>query len=341
MWDIRQRLIDLEQKIACIEGNFEQEAGSMQDIIAPGHKIGKYINGAGVEKNFYETITGLTFNPETNFLSYTQEDGTIQSIDLNAFTNSYIITSGSVVGNSIVFLTDTEETITVDISDLLELPVCELSLDTNTNTLTFIDETGQSFPINLGKYNIASAVLSDGIATFTKSNGATFTLDLTPLVNNIPTLTNLLVTGHIIGTYDNDIGQTFTIKETITTLEDNGDGTFTYVNENGGTTLMNTNPNYTIGVNQVDEDPNTNGEGGADPKEGDIYLSVSEQLWFYSETLDHWYQGGGSGENGVPPIYDSLAEAYASLGPGERFMYSITNIDGAVAYSQAWTPIIT
>lgn len=343
MWDLRQKLEDLRDRLACIEKNFEQEAGSMQDILTYDnkHKIGKYINGAGVSKDFYETVTSLTFNPETNFLSYTNEDGVIQSIDLNAFTNSYVITSGSIVGNNIVFLTDTDETIEVDITELLGLPICELALDTNTNTLTFKNEEEEEFPISLGKYNIASAVLSNGIATFNKSNGDTFTLNLTPLVNDIPTLTGLLVTGHTIGVYDNDIGQTFNIKETITTLVDNTDGTFIYTNEDGDTTTVNTNPNFTMGTNMVDTDPNTNGDIEGDSKTGDIYHATDESLWFYNSTqTPHWFQGGGTGEGGVPPMYDSLAEAFANLGPGERFMYSISNIDGAVAFSQAWTPII-
>lgn len=340
MWDLRKKLEDLTNRLACIEANFEQEAGSMQDIIEPGHKIGKYINGAGVSKDFYETITSLTFNPETNFLSYAQEDGEIQSIDLNAFTNSFVITSGSIVGNYIVFLTDTEETISVDITELLALPVCELSLSTSTNTLTFTDETGQEFPISLGKYNIASAVLNNGVATFTKSNNETFTLDLTPLVNDIPTLTGLLATGHTIGIYDNDIGQTFNIKETITTLVSNVDGTFVYTNENGDTTTVNTNPNFTMGTNMVDTDPNTNGDIEGDSKTGDIYHATDESLWFYNETQTlHWFQGGGTGEGDAPPMYDSLIEAFADLGPGKRFMYSMANIDGATAYSQTWTPL--
>jgi hypothetical protein len=56
------------------------------------------------------------------------------------------------------------------------------------------------------------------------------------------TLTDTLTSGHNIGTYTDGDGNVTTIKETVTTLVANTDGTYTYTNENGVATAINVTP---------------------------------------------------------------------------------------------------
>ena len=76
----------------------------------------------------------------------------------------------------------------------------------------------------------------DQTFTFTNESGAATTIDVAAL----ETLTNLtsVVTGQVIGSYTNEAGATVNLEESITTLAQNPDDSFTFTSEDGTATTI-------------------------------------------------------------------------------------------------------
>ena len=76
----------------------------------------------------------------------------------------------------------------------------------------------------------------DQTFTYTSEDGSATTLDVTAL-ETLTMVTNT-VPGSLIATYTDEEGVSWDVNETITTLVDNGDGTFTFSHEDGSTTTL-------------------------------------------------------------------------------------------------------
>lgn len=336
MSDIISRIKKLEEKFLCLESDIGKEAGNIVNTIT-GHRIGTYINNNGISKDFFESVTGLSIVGSN--LVYHKEDGDTDIISLDDYIQNSRIVSGYIdtIGNKLVLVRDDDTEVQVDITTLLNQVVTHISL--TGNTISYQNEENEIETIDLSKYYITQGTYNHntGLLTFTRANNNIFVVDLTALKNatGIGTFSNLLSGGHVIGTHNNGAGTVFSLKESICTFIDNGDGTITMTNESGNSVIFNSNPNFTIGTNINDGNPNTNGDV-TDMKNGDMYYSTSGVMWFYSLVQDHWFMGGGQID--YPDMFNSLVEALSTLGNGKPFIYSPQNIDGAVAYSQAWTP---
>jgi len=92
--------------------------------------------------------------------------------------------------------------------DELDATVTTLSFDTDTDTLSYVDEEGTTTDVDLSKYiddtnlaRITSASLDSetGEVTFTRNDDSTFTLDLSSLID-----TNIVVTANLTSTSDDE-----------------------------------------------------------------------------------------------------------------------------------------
>ncbi len=160
------------------------------------------VSGAGVLA--LETVTTLTSNGNGTF-TYTSEDGTTTTFREGCISAD--------VGNTLVLGTD----------NCLYVPAAVAGSFTMTDGVT-------SQTVNSGDTLTFAAA---GDLTVAVSATDTVTYSFTETVTSIG---SLLVAGNIIGVYTNEAGATFTIRETVTTLVDNGNGTFTYTSENGTVT---------------------------------------------------------------------------------------------------------
>ncbi|NGX83900.1 hypothetical protein G3A46_06205, partial [Aequorivita sp. KMM 9714] len=146
--------------------------------------------------------------------------------------------------NQFYYINQNGDTIVINISDLETLTFLQLNAD--GHTLEYIDEDGVTSTIDLEEviknFETLTTIVDngDGTFTYTDENGNTTTLD----VSNLETLTSLALNpdGKTLEYLDEDgiltsIDLEIIIKnfETVTTLTDNGDGTYTYINEAGDT----------------------------------------------------------------------------------------------------------
>lgn len=177
-----------------------------------------------------------------------------------------------------------------DLADFINdlAPETLTSISINANMLEYVDEDGNTTSLDLSLYlddsNLARIVsgtldAGTGIATFTRDDSTTFTIDLSSLIDVKSTMT-ASNTGHVIGTHDDGNGATVDIEETITTITDNGDGTYVYTNENGVTT--------TIGTKHVCETFNPTTEGIAEGfSTGSHWYNTTEDV-LYTFMCGQW-----------------------------------------------------
>ena len=219
-----------------------------------------------------ETLTSLTYNAATNSLSYVDELGntttmilgdiavtnllsghliaTVTDINGNTFDIDETITTLVDNGNNTyTYFNENGDAITFDVTGV----VTSISYDATAHDITYVDENGNSTVLDLDvgiiSYNAASHEIN-----YVDEEGTLTNLDL-----NIVGVTNL-INGNRIATITDEEGNSFDIDETITTLVDNGNGSFTYTREDGATTTWNeTTTSIALDVdnqsfNYIDED---------------------------------------------------------------------------------------
>ena len=142
-----------------------------------------------------ETVTSLTWDTPSQTLTYTDENGGITVIDLNAITDTYI-TGGS--------------------------------LDPMTGVLTLTDSDGATADIAISLLALRSSVTDNGDGTYTFADGSGTTILIDTKEGVSADADNSLVVGSDGKPYVN-----VAAAETVTTLVDNGDNTFTYTAEDG------------------------------------------------------------------------------------------------------------
>ncbi|WP_010519448.1 hypothetical protein, partial [Croceivirga radicis] len=110
--------------------------------------------------------------------------------------------------------------------------VGDIYVNTNTGTIYYWD--GDSWELTSSDDQQLQNFTFDnntGELSLSLENGGTATVILP--VETITSLTNTLGAGNTIGEYTNENGDVVSILETITTIQDNGDGNITFVNEAG------------------------------------------------------------------------------------------------------------
>ncbi|RAV27759.1 beta strand repeat-containing protein, partial [Sinomicrobium soli] len=208
-----------------------------------------------------ETLTSATFDATTGILTYNDEDGTANTLDLGAMVPNFETLTTVSVDNAAGTLTYVDEDGTSNVLNLGDLvqaqeTVTNLVYDAGTGVATYTNEEGTDQTIDLSavvdNFETVTTVSVDntaGTLTYVDENGATNTLDLGALVDAQETVTSATfdaTTG--ILTYNDEDGTANTLDlgamvpnfETLTTVSvDNAAGTLTYVDEDGTSNVLN------------------------------------------------------------------------------------------------------
>lgn len=194
-----------------------------------------------------ETLTSIAMNADGKTLEYTDEDGVVTQIDLETVIKNFE-TLTTIVANTDGTFTYTDEngdTTIIDMSALETLTV--LALNADGKTLEYTDEAGTTITIDLATviqdFETITTLIDNGDGTFTYTNEAGTITNISFLNTETLTILALNPNGKTLE-YTDENGDVTSIDletviknfETITTLVDNLDGTFTYTNEDGVTT---------------------------------------------------------------------------------------------------------
>ncbi|MEP4850402.1 beta strand repeat-containing protein [Nonlabens ulvanivorans] len=233
-----------------------------------------YTNEAGtpvtINTNAAETLTTLVLNADDTNLDYTDEDGVTTQLDFTALVQN-LETITTLVDNTDGTFTYTNEAgtpVTIDTNAAETLTTLVLNAD-DTN-LDYTDEDGVTTQLDFTSLvqNLETITTlvdnTDGTFTYTNEAGTPVTIDtnaaetLTTLVLNADD-TNLDYTDEDGVTTQLDFTSLVQNLETITTLVDNTDGTFTYTNEAGTPVTIDTNAAETL-TTFVQDDTSATGE---------------------------------------------------------------------------------
>ncbi|MEP0734883.1 beta strand repeat-containing protein [Nonlabens ulvanivorans] len=233
-----------------------------------------YTNEAGtpvtINTNAAETLTTLVLNADDTNLDYTDEDGVTTQLDFTSLVQN-LETITTLVDNTDGTFTYTNEAgtpVTIDTNAAETLTTLVLNAD-DTN-LDYTDEDGVTTQLDFTALvqNLETITTlvdnTDGTFTYTNEAGTPVTIDtnaaetLTTLVLNADD-TNLDYTDEDGVTTQLDFTALVQNLETITTLVDNTDGTFTYTNEAGTPVTIDTNAAETL-TTFVQDDTSATGE---------------------------------------------------------------------------------
>lgn len=241
----------------CSETSLTGETLTNITPIKSGSPIASYQNEAGAVQVFNETITYMAIVGDS--LNYTNEEGTVSSLDLSAFTQQARIVSGFYTqGTGVLTLVrDDNSTVLIDISQLGNSTVTSQSghtiathtsstgivvninetitnLTVDGNILTYVNESGVSSTLEIEQgARIVSGTYNEitGLITLVRDDLTTVTVDLGEIVPVRSVVTDTIV-GHLIATHDDGTGLEVPINETITSLALSG-VTLTYTDEAG------------------------------------------------------------------------------------------------------------
>ncbi|MEP3235837.1 beta strand repeat-containing protein [Nonlabens ulvanivorans] len=233
-----------------------------------------YTNEAGtpvtIDTNAAETLTTLVLNADDTNLDYTDEDGVTTQLDFTALVQN-LETITTLVDNTDGTFTYTNEAGTpVTINTNAAETLTTLVLNADDTNLDYTDEDGVTTQLDFTSLvqNLETITTlvdnTDGTFTYTNEAGTPVTIDtnaaetLTTLVLNADD-TNLDYTDEDGVTTQLDFTALVQNLETITTLVDNTDGTFTYTNEAGTPVTIDTNAAETL-TTFVQDDTSATGE---------------------------------------------------------------------------------
>ena len=134
-----------------------------------GTQIASTISDFNVAVQNAETLTNLSFNSSTNILTYTNEAGQDQTVDLTQYlddTNLARIVNGTLDGNTgiITFIRDDSTTFTIDASDLLdnqdasEVPVAPSGNLTATDVQQALEDQQNQIDVNAAKVSADGSI---------------------------------------------------------------------------------------------------------------------------------------------------------------------------------------
>ena len=269
-------------------------------LLDAGHLIGTYTNEDDVEFDLLETVTTFTANPDGTF-TFTSEDGTETDLDVMAlesitnvtglldaghligtYTNEddvefdllETVTSLTVEDQEFTFTHEDGSTTTIDISDLETLTTIDQVVTAGHLIGVYENEAGAL--VNLRETITSLEATGPAQLTFTDEFGDPTVISL-PNLESITTLVGVLDNGNLIGTYTNEAGAVINLRETVTTIVDNGDGTYEFNHEDGSTSTIDTNTIETLTA--VTNTINGNRIGTYQPESGppvDIDETITE-----------------------------------------------------------------
>jgi len=186
-------------------------------------------SGGGLGNN---TLTTLSFDDLTSQLNYQDENGNLNVIDMGSLASHFTdLNDGHIIGTH----TSGDGTV-ADIEESISTLV-----DNGDGTLTYTNEdgtsttfTGESTGTNTGGSSgneltvLTYSPLTNQLE-YIDENGDTNIIDLGDIVSTFTDLND----GNIIATHTSGDGTVTQIEETLTTIADNGDGTFSYTSEDG------------------------------------------------------------------------------------------------------------
>lgn len=220
-----------------------------------------YVNEAGASVTVnYETdipddvVTTLVPNTDGTF-TYTSENGTQTVISFTSTSNTDTTYDLIQTGESITLSDSNGSTDTVNICDIVEqfCPETTTSLTFNNTSFTYVNEDGVSitvpFPASTGSSNIVDN--GDGTYTYTSSDGTQVVINTNNADSNTTYVLTEAVNDGFVTLFGSD-GSASSVdickliedhcdvsgSETVTTLVDNGNNTFTYTSEDGTQTLL-------------------------------------------------------------------------------------------------------
>ena len=189
-----------------------------------GHRIATHDDGTGQLANIDETITSFVDNGNGTY-TYTAEDGSTFTTQ-ELYGNNSIVTN-TIAGNTIATHNDGNGVVTnirESITQMTNIMGGQVIADyvNEQGTVYEIGETVTSFTDN-----------GNGTYTYTSEDG---TITTTNLGGGNTSSFNNVISGNAIAEHNDGTGNITTLRETITTLVDNGNGTYTYTSEDGTTT---------------------------------------------------------------------------------------------------------
>ena len=196
-----------------------------------------------------ETQTSMSLNFNGTSIDYIDERGTTTNLDLCHIVNNCVPSGGSgeeslteirlnFDGKSIDYLDEDGVTTNLHLCHIVDNceSLTELTYNSATNSLEYLDENGKINIIKIGSSNSNGGEVLEETVTEIRLNfngtsidykdedGVTTNLDLCNVVDNC---------------------------ETVTTMVDNGDGTYSYFNEDGAQTIIKTNSNGGGNLNET------------------------------------------------------------------------------------------
>src|SRR5690554_3484663 len=200
--------------------------------------------------DLHETLTVLTDNGDGTF-TYTDENGDDWDFDANTTTmvdngdGTYDFTNANgdtitvdVIGDVVTNIQNQGD-IYNEIVNLIDLheTLTELTYDENENTLTYTDEEGNVHTIQLNNTDLTYDDINQKLV-YINSKGETQEIDLGTLVAGNETITTLVDHGDGTFTYTNEEGTDVTFDATRSNITDNGDGTYTVIDADGNSVLI-------------------------------------------------------------------------------------------------------
>ncbi len=151
-------------------------------------------------------------------------------------------------------------------------------VDNGNKTYTYTNEAGTSTVINAAGPTV---VQFPGSSTTSVMSQKAFTDSLDLMFNQIETITYTSTSGtHKIGSLHEGNGETVDIKESVSPLVDNGDGTYTYTDESGISTTFSTGGSSSI---PTLEQVLNSGDKGTDLQK----IMMGDEATGYTSTFDY------------------------------------------------------
>jgi phosphoribosylformylglycinamidine (FGAM) synthase-like amidotransferase family enzyme len=193
----------------------------------------------------FETVTTLSNTDST--LVYTDENGIATVLNIKAMVDSIeTLTSISFTDSTITYLDEDGSPTVIDVGAMIDSMETLTSITNTDSTITYVDENGVSTVINVGSMidsmeTVTSVSKTDSTISYVDENGDTTVLDVKAMVDSIETVSTLVDNGDGTFTYRDEDGTvtTYNSKDTVLTYFDKlNDSTLYYVDENGDTSKV-------------------------------------------------------------------------------------------------------
>jgi len=272
-----------------------------------------------------ETLTTIALNVDETNIDYTDEDGIVTKLNLTAIVKNL-------------------ETLTS-------------LVDNNDGTFTFTNEDGGTTILDVSNLETLTTIALNADETnidYTDEDGVVTKLDLTAIIRNLETLSTLALNADNtnLDFKDEDgvvtkVNLTTLVQnlETLTSLVDNNDGTFTFTNEDGGTTILDVSNLETLTslvqdsstgiITYTDEDAGTSTANVISADTGNQITSGSDGGAFLS--LPSTYAVGKiNGDGTAASIYGATVAridegdyqvTFANAAPNVNYVVQLTTFD--------------